>query len=66
MTDSLDSLINNLTCDIYSTKCKHYMKCQDCKKCEKCEYNNLEWYEIHKDDKKLSNYCNEFKKFHNP
>lgn len=36
MNDSLDFLVNNLTCDIYNTICKHCMKCKDSKKYEKC------------------------------
>ena len=36
MNDSLDSLGNNLTCDI-NTTCKHTVNCKDCKKCEKRE-----------------------------
>ena len=37
MNGSSDSLVDNLKCNLYNTKCKHCIKYNDCKKCEKCK-----------------------------
>ena len=39
MNDSLDSLINNLTCDLCDIECKNWIKYKNCKKYEKCKNN---------------------------
>ena len=62
MNDSLDSLVNNLKCNLYNTKCKHCMKCKACKKCEKCKDSFSEWCEMCKACKKLSGFCKECNK----
>ena len=51
LSDSLDSI------NSYNTKCKRFMKCKTCKSGEKCKDDGIEWCEICKTCKKLSNYC---------
>lgn len=52
VNDSLDSLINNLSCDIYNATCKHFVKCKNYKECEKCVNDSLEWWKICTDSEK--------------
>ena len=62
MNGSLDSLVNNITCNLYNTNCKHFMKCKDCKKCEKCKDKWSEWCEMCNSCKKLSDFCKQCNK----
>ena len=58
MNNFLYSLVDNLTCNLYSSSCKNCITCVDCKKCKNCRDNGIEWYKISKACKKLSDYCN--------
>ena len=60
----LDPLVDNLTCNLYYTKCKHCMKCKDCKKYWKYKVNDIEWCEICKACIKLSHYCNDWNRIY--
>ena len=54
---SLNYLVNHLSENIHSAKCKHYKKCKDCKKCKECKEDAANWCKKCKDCKKLSDYC---------
>ena len=58
MNNFLYSLVDNLTCNLYSSSCKNCITCVDCKKWKNCRDNGIEWYKISKACKKLSDYCN--------
>ena len=62
MNDSLHSFVDNLTCNLYKKKCKHYMKYKDCKKSKKSKDDGIEWCEICTACKKLLDYCKDCNK----
>ena len=59
VSDSLDSLVDNPTCNLYNTKCEHCTKCIDCTKCEKCNEDDIEFCEMCEACKKLCD-CYEY------
>lgn len=59
-----DLRIDNLTYILYNKKLKHCIKSKDCKKCEKCKNDGIEWCEIFKTCKKLSDYCKDYHKIY--
>ena len=64
MNNFLYSLVDNLTCNLYSSSCKNCITCVDCKKCKNCRDNGIEWCKICKACKKLSDYCNDCNKIY--
>ena len=62
MIDSLDSLVDNLTCNLYNAKCKNWMKCKDFEKREIIRMMTLNGAKYVKLVKKLSDYCKDYNK----